>query len=179
MAYEGRIQGYAAAIFEIARAEGELERLEDELFRVARTFETSTELRDALGDRRLPPERKQAIVEDLLEGKASELTVGFVNFVVGLGRSKELPGIVDGFVARAAAERERAVAEVRAAVDLDDDTVARLAEALGRATGKQVEVKVVVDPAVVGGVVARVGDTVIDGTLRRRLEGLREMLQSR
>ena len=65
------------------------------------------------------------------------------------------------------------------AFELDDATVQRLAEALSRATGKQVEVKTVVDPSLVGGVVARVGDTVIDGSLRHRLEGLRQALQRR
>ncbi len=52
----------------------------------------------------------------------------------------------------------------------------RLAEALGRATGKNVELKTVVDPSVIGGVVARVGDQVIDGSIRRRLELARERL---
>jgi len=65
---------------------------------------------------------------------------------------------------------------VRSAIELDDETVARLAVSLSKATGKQVEVKTVVDPAVLGGIVARVGDTVIDGSLRHRLEELRDKL---
>ena len=64
------------------------------------------------------------------------------------------------------------VAEVRSAVPLDDEQVQRLAEALSQATGKHVEVKVIVDPSVLGGVVARIGDTVIDGTVRHRLDQL-------
>ena len=77
---------------------------------------------------------------------------------------------------RAAAEREHEVAEVRTAVDLDDEQRRRLTEALERATGKKIELKVIRDPTVIGGVVARVGDTVIDGTVRHRLEQLREAL---
>jgi F-type H+-transporting ATPase subunit delta len=68
------------------------------------------------------------------------------------------------------------VAEVRSALPLDDGQVERLAVALGRATGKTVEVKVVVDPSVMGGLVARIGDTVIDGTVRHRLNQLKEQL---
>ena len=65
------------------------------------------------------------------------------------------------------------MAEVRSAIPLTDDQKSRLADALGQATGKQVEVKVIVDPSIKGGLVAQVGDTVIDGSVRRRLEQLR------
>ncbi len=68
------------------------------------------------------------------------------------------------------------MAEVRSAIALTDDQKSRLAAALGQATGKQVEVKVIVDPTVMGGLVAQVGDTVIDGTVRRRLEQLQQRL---
>ena len=79
-------------------------------------------------------------------------------------------------MARAAAEKDKAVAEVRSAVPLTDDQKTRLAAALANATGKQVEVKVVVDPSVLGGLVATVGDTVIDGTVRSRLDQLKALL---
>ena len=59
---------------------------------------------------------------------------------------------------------------------LDDKQRKELAEALSKATGKKVEVKVLVDPSVIGGVVAKVGDTVIDGTVKRRLEQLKEQV---
>jgi len=65
---------------------------------------------------------------------------------------------------------------VRSALPLDAAQQRRLADALGRATGKTVEVKVIVDPSVLGGIVARVGDVVIDGTIRHRLEQLKEQL---
>jgi len=176
MSPDERIAGYASAILEIARSEGEMGRVGDEMFRIARSFEASAELRDALTDRRIPVDRKLAIVAELLEGKASTLSVGLVNFVVGMGRAADLPAIAERMAEQAAAERDRAIAEIRTAVELDPATVARLEEALGRATGKQVEAKTVIDPAVLGGVVARVGDIVIDGSLRRRLEDLRDKL---
>ena len=72
--------------------------------------------------------------------------------------------------------RQSVVAEVRAAIPLDEQQRSRLADALSRATGKKVELKTVVDESVIGGVVARVGDQVIDGSLRRRLELARERL---
>ena len=96
--------------------------------------------------------------------------------MVGSGRGRDLPAIIAKLVERAAAEKDRAVAEVRSAVPLTDDQKDRLAAALANATGKQVEVKVVVDPSVLGGLVATVGDTVIDGTVRSRLDQLKALL---
>ena len=98
-------------------------------------------------------------------------------FVVGAGRARELPAIVDRLVERAAAAKQRAVAEVRSSIPLDEDTQRRLADALARATGKDIEVKVIVDPSVIGGIVAQVGDTVIDGSVRARLDQLREQIK--
>jgi F-type H+-transporting ATPase subunit delta len=171
-----RVDAYAAAIFEVAKAEGNLDEVADELFRFARIFESNDELRKALTDQALPPERRQAIVEDLLGGRALPLTTSLISFIVAAGRGRDLPAIVDQLVERAAAEREHVVAEVRTAVELTPEQRDRLAAALSRNLGKQVEVKVVVDPTVLGGVVARVGDTVIDGSVRHRLEQLKEQL---
>ena len=102
--------------------------------------------------------------------------MALVSFVVAAGRSRDLPAIIDRLVERAAQERQEVVAEVRTAIPLDDERREKLAQALSKATGKKVSVKVVVDPSVLGGVVAQVGDTVIDGSVRRRLEQLKEVL---
>src|SRR4051794_29707210 len=171
-----RIDGYGQGIFEIAQAEGSLEKAENELFQFSQLFQDNEQLREKLTDQSLPVEKRQAIVEDLLGEKASPLTVNLISFLVGSGRARDLPTIVDRLVQRAAAERQREVAEVRAAVPLDDEQRRRLTEALAQATGKQIELKVIVDPSILGGIVARVGDTVIDGTVRRRLEQLRESI---
>jgi F-type H+-transporting ATPase subunit delta len=173
------VHGYAAGMLELARAEGVVDRVGDELYRIARALETSSDLRLALSDPRLPLERKKGIIEDLLGGRVLPLTLNLVDFVVAAGRSSDLPDIADRLAEQAAAERDRAVAEVRTAFELDEETVRRLAESLSRATGKQVEVKTVVDPSLIGGLVTRVGDTVIDGSLRHHLEGLRQALQRR
>lgn len=179
MAAEDRIDGYASAILEVAKAEGELDRIGDEMFRIARAFASSNELREALTDARLPVERKQAMIDDLLGADALLLTVSLVGFVVAAGRGADLPAIADRLAERAAGERGKVIAEVRTAAEIDDETVERLATALSGATGRDVEVKTVVDPSVVGGIVARIGDTVIDGTLRHRFEELRETLTRR
>ncbi len=176
MAQPSRGEAYANALLEVARAEGQLAEVEDELFRFARTFEASDDLRMALTDPLLPVERRVAVVEDLLGSKALRSSVALVLLVVSAGRAFELPEIVDRFVELAAAERRRAVAEVRSAVPLSSDQVERLRQALNHATGKNVEVKVVVDPSVLGGIITTVGDIVIDGSVRHRLEQMKEQL---
>jgi len=169
-----RVDAYAQALLQVAKAEGSLDTVEDELFRVARTLEGNDSLRSALTDQAIPIDRRQGIVEDLLSGKASPVTTALVSFVVGAGRGRDLPAIIDRLVQEAAEERSEAVAEVRSAIPLNEDQRTRLAAALSRATGKQVSVKVIVDPSVLGGVVSTVGDIVIDGSVRHRLDQLKE-----
>lgn len=173
---DARIDGYARALFEVARAEGTLDEVEDELFRFARSFESSDELRTALTNELVPAAKRQAIVEDLLGGKATSTTTQLISMVVGSGRGRELPAIIDRLVQRAANSKNLEVAEVRSAVALTDDQHDRLKAALANATGKQVTLKVVVDPTIIGGIVATVGDSVIDGSVRTRVDQLKSRL---
>jgi len=173
---DSRIEGYARGLFEIARAEGTIDEVEDELFRFARSYESSDQLRNALTDEQIPASRRQAIVEDLLGNKVTPTTTQLISMVVGSGRARDLPAIVDKLVARASSAKNLELAEVRSAVPLTPDQETRLAAALANATGKEVNLKVVVDPAVLGGLVATVGDTVIDGTVRTRIEQLKSRL---
>lgn len=173
---EDRTLVYAEALFNVARAEGSLEQVEAELFRFAQALESSDELRETLTDSHIPVARRQQIIEDLLGRKAAPVTTALVSMVVGTGRARDLPGIVRRLVEMSAAEANREVAEVRSAIELTPDQRERLTKALNAATGKQVEVKVIVDPSVQGGLVAQVGDTVIDGSVRGRLEQLRNIL---
>src|SRR3954453_17209680 len=169
-----RVDAYASALLQIAKAEGSLGKVEDELFKVARTLEANDKLLGTLTDKDIPVERRQGIVEDLLKGKATPITTALVSFVVGAGRGRELPAIIDKLVEQAAVERDEAVAEVRTTIPLTKDQQTRMVAALNKATGKHVSLKVIIDPSVLGGVIARVGDTVIDGSIRHRLEKLRE-----
>ena len=172
-----RIDGYARAIFALAEAEGDPTRVEREFFTVARSIESSPELREALTDPRLPVERKQAIVDDLVGGRASELTANLVGLVISQGRASELPAIADRLAQQAARSGGKDVAEIRSAIELDPATVERLAAALSRTVGTPVEVRTIVDPTVLGGIIARIGDIVIDGSVHSRLQSLRTALE--
>ncbi len=168
------VSSYAEALVAVVQAEGDLAATEDELFAVAQALGGSDELREALSDRRIPAARRQQIIEDLLGGQVAGTTVALVSMVVGAGRGSDLVRIIEAAVERSAGLRNKAVAEVRSAVALSDDQQRRLAAALQRATGKDVAVKVIVDPTVMGGLVTRIGDEVIDGSVRARINQLRE-----
>lgn len=167
-------KAYAEALFAVTRVEGNHDRVEDELFRFARALEGSEELQGALADPQTPAARRQQIVEDLLEGKATTTTTAIVSMIVGAGRAADLPKIAQELVQRSATNRGEAVAEVRSAVPLSEDQLARLAAALKARTNLDVTVKNVVDPTVMGGVITQIGDSVLDGSVRTRLNQLRD-----
>jgi F-type H+-transporting ATPase subunit delta len=170
------VQGYATAIFSVAQAEGALERVEDELYALSRAVEGNAELRDRLVDPGVDTGTKLGTVTDLIGGRAHPQTVSAVAYIVQAGRARQLSEITHRLVTMSAESRSQALAEVRSAVPLDPDQQRKLADALSRAAGKPVDLKVVVDPTVVGGIVAKIGDTVIDGTVSRRLAELRTAL---
>jgi len=173
---EDLIQGYAEALFSVARAEGVLPTVEDELYGFAKGLEQHTSLREALTDAALPTENKKAVIDELVGDRANPVTVTLLGFVVDAGRARELPRIVEHLAQVAAGERDHALAEVRSAVELTEAQRDRIGRALSQATGLSVDVKVVVDPSVLGGIVATVGDTVIDGSVRTRVDQLKSRL---
>jgi F-type H+-transporting ATPase subunit delta len=171
---DNRISAYADAAFAVALAEGDLAEVEDELFRLGRVLQTSDELRNALTDQHVPVSRRQQIVEDLLEGKATQTTLAIVSMIVGAGRATDLPKIAEDLVQRTASNSGQAIAEVRSAVALTDAQIADLTEALKARTNLDIIIKNIVDPSVMGGVVTQIGDSVLDGTVRTRLNQLRD-----
>ena len=176
MADDRLIRGYAQALFAIAEAEGDLDAIEDELYRFSIAVQRAPRLREALTDPQLPVDRKKAVIDELLGGRANPHTVNLLGFLVEQGRAKDLDRIAQALAATAAERRRHALAEVRSAVPLDQKRRSRLTKALSRATGKELELKILVDPSVIGGVTARVGDQVFDGTIRRKFELARSQL---
>ena len=168
-----RISGYADAVLAVARAEGAQAAVEDELARFAEALRHSDELRSTLADPVIDVERRLQITDDLLAGPALPATAALVSLVVGAGRGGELVEIIEAAIDRAAAGRNRRVARVRSAVELTGDQRSRLATAIKASSGLDVEIQATVDPTVVGGVVTEIGDDVIDGSVRSRLQQMR------
>ena len=168
------INSYAEAITAVAAAEGKSSVVENELFGVVAALKASDDLRSTLGDSKLPLARRLQIVEDLLDGKTSTATTSLVSLIVANGRIADLEAIANAALAQSAGARGEAVAEVRSAVALTEDQIKRLATALKAKTNRDVTVRNIVDPSVVGGIVTQIGDTLLDGSVRSRLTQLRE-----
>lgn len=175
-AAEERVDGYATAILEELRPGRALDEVEDELFRFMRIVDGSPQLREALSSREVPPAARRHIVIDLLQSRASSTTLSLAAYATQVGRPRDYEALLAFLVERVASESNRRVAEVRAAVELDEEQRGQLEAALSGVAGRAVEVRVTVDPAVLGGFVATIGDTVVDGSIRHRLDVLKERL---
>jgi F-type H+-transporting ATPase subunit delta len=173
---ETLVRGYAQALLSVAEAEGELDATVDQLYAFGKALQAESRLREALIDPALPVENKRNLVVDVLGEHANPNVVHAVGFLLEQGRARELAEVLNTLADLAAERRQHAVAEVRSAVPLDGPQRRRLAEALSRASGRTVDVKVVVDPTVLGGIVARIGDEIFDGSVRNRLDDARERL---
>jgi F-type H+-transporting ATPase subunit delta len=109
----------------------------------------------------------------LLQGKVSAETARLARQSVLVPRGRRFDRTMRDYLALAARRREQLTAVVTSAVDLDEGQRQRLANALQRIYGKTIQLQMVVDPKVVGGVRVQIGDEVVDGTVLRKLEGAR------
>lgn len=166
----------AQAAFTVAEQDGRLDEVEDELFRFGRIVEGQHPLRSALTDPALPNERKVALLTALLDGKVAPTTLQVLDYVVSHPRGRTFEDGVEEFARRAAARRQRLVARVTSARPLDAAQQERLANALRRVYGREVQLQVEVDPSLVGGLSVRIGDEVIDGSVAKRLDDVRRQL---
>ncbi len=174
---EQRLAGYATALLERVDRH-QLDEVEDELFRFTQVVSSSEQLRTALTDRDVGLHARRSLVIDLLAGKATSETTRLAAYAARVGRARDYVALLADVLERVAEESNRRIADVRAAVELDDEERGRLSEALGRMTGRDVELRVRLDRGILGGFVATVGDTVVDGSTRRRLDQLKERLVS-
>ncbi len=168
-----RTNGYAEAVVALATAEDALDAVESELLAVARAVDANEPLRRQLTDLHLPVGRRLTFVESEVLTAAHPATRSALAMIIAADRVRDLAAIAEQVSERAAASRDEELAEVYVAVPLDDARKQALKDALERATGRKLELKVYVDETVVGGVRARIGDTVIDGSLSSRLGELR------
>ena len=163
----------AQAAFSVAETDGTLDRVEDELFTFSRAVDESPELQLALTDPSVSAGSKGALVRDLVGSSAAPTTTALLAHAAGHLRGRRPASAVEDLARLASEQRRQVLAEVRSAIPLTTEQHTRLSAALTRLQGRTVRVNVVVDPEVIGGIVARVGDDVIDGSIASRLEQAR------
>jgi F-type H+-transporting ATPase subunit delta len=166
---------YAQAVFPIAVLNDTIPRWRSELEDIASVLAES-EMAGMFDDERVPVAQRQALVDRVLD--VSPIAGNLAKLLISKGRSRDARAVADAFN-RMADEREGVVyADVTTAVPLSDAEVQSVAEKLSQSMNKRVIVRPSVDPAITGGMIARIGDRVIDGSIRARLKELRKELVS-
>ena len=159
------------ACFELANADGSLDDVEDQLFRFGRIIEREAVLRDLLTDPAGLEENKRALLAGLLSDKVGPLSLRIITAAaVAAPHRRTLSEALDRFARLAADLRQRLNARVTLAVRPDPEQLERLAEALSRVYGKPIGLRVEVDPELLGGLVIRIGDEILDASVTRRLD---------
>ncbi len=157
------------ALLSAAEQRGELDDVEDELFRFERILGGAGELIAALDEQGVPGPRRQALLAAVLGDKVNPITAQLLNHAVGSGRKRSLLLAIDDLLEVSSARRQRSVARVLSAIELTAAQSERLAAGLSRLYGRPISVRSAVDQSVRGGLAVRVGDELIDGTVATRL----------
>jgi F-type H+-transporting ATPase subunit delta len=156
-------------LFAAAEHDGVLDRVEDELFRFERILQAEGELATLLDEKAAPAERREHLLQRVLGTKAHALTRELLVHAVRSDRKRSVGLAIDDLLEAASARRERSVARVLSAVELTDEQQQRLTGALSELYGRPISLRTAVDRGLRGGLVVRVGDEVIDGSIAARL----------
>lgn len=158
-----------------AEAQGQLEQVEEELFQLSRLLDREGKLTQLLSDRTAESSAKRGLLANVLYGKVTMFTEALSLQVIGRPDKNPIDDIA-GIAEQAAQLRNRSVAHVVAAEELNEGQQASLAEKLGQIYGRDMSIHTEVDASLLGGVVVRVGDEIIDGSTRNHIERLRAAL---
>jgi F-type H+-transporting ATPase subunit delta len=164
------------ALFAAAEKNGSLDEVEDELFRFERILAAQSPLTTLLDELTVPAERRVGLLRDLLGRKVQPVTEQLLEHAVASGRKRSIELAIDDLLDAGARRRERSVARVLSAVPLTTEQETRLASVLSTMYGRPISVRSAVDPTVQGGLVIRVGDELIDGSIATRFATARSQL---
>lgn len=170
---------YANALADIALAQGAAEPAARQLREFGAAYAASAELRNFLASPAVTIEAKHGVIEKIsVRIGAGKVIRNFLFLIADNRRTHSLPEIIETFEQVVRQRQGLAEAEVSSAAELSSGQKKEFGKTLQRLTGKEVEAKYTVDPALLGGVVVRIGDTVYDGSLRSRLNALRAKLSA-
>ena len=170
---------YATALFGVAVRQNELETVERDLNAVVDLWEQNPQISAAMGRPQVPTDVKRRILQQVLGDQVQPLLLRFVLLLLDKIRIDLLPDVRDEFQRLADEHRNIVRAQVTTAVPLSPELAQALRIKLGSREGKIVGLIPVVDPSIMGGVILRVGDRIMDGSVRGRLETLRRQLSGR
>jgi F-type H+-transporting ATPase subunit delta len=174
MASDPLVRGYAEALFQVARAEESIDRVEEELTRLKDSLESNAQVKEFMNNLQISPEGKKSALFQIFGEKVSPIILNWINMVIDQGRQRKLPNILEAFFKLAQESRQKVTAEVITSVPLSEDLIQRLEKELSRASKKQVFLKPMVDESILGGVIVKIENKIIDGSVKHRLEELKQ-----
>lgn len=169
-------RNYAEALFAIAQKAGDLAGWGRMINEVGAAVANDRTLRIFLESPKIPAEKKRALFTRSYQDRAPRLFVRFLHALVNNGRQNLLPEVAQEYLAMVDEAEGRMHATVTVAQEPDDAMRGVVKQELSRAFGKEVVAHFAVNPAIMGGIVVRAGDTVIDGSIRRRLATLKSAM---
>lgn len=166
---------YAGAMFELGLKQNKLDRMLDDVRQIAQVF-AHRKLLYLLREPKIPAQRKETAIRQALQGKVLPTSLNLALLVVQRELVEAMPNIARELEQLVLNYKNQAVAKVTTATKIDDAQMTLIKKALEQRTGKTILIESRVEPAILGGVVARVGDQIIDGSIRNRLNALRQQL---
>jgi F-type H+-transporting ATPase subunit delta len=173
---DGLEQAGDDVLLRTAESGDKLDTVEDELFRFERILDGESELTTLLDEVSVPAERRTALLRDVVFGRVHPVTQALLARAVASTRKRHIELAIDDLLQAAAARRNRSVARVFSAVPVTAQQEQRLVAALTGMYGRPVAVRTAVDPSVRGGLVIRLGDELIDGSVAGRFSTVRTAL---
>lgn len=175
MAASGAAKRYAQAAFELAKSQHKLDVWERDLGRLLTAMENPT-VHEFFENPAIPDEAKRHAIGTLLPDDADTFVRNLLLLMLDRGRLDLLPGLVETFRELVLVDRGIAIANITTAIELQPAELRQVVAQIGRLVGKEIEPRTYVDPAIIGGVVVHVGDTLIDGSVRTQIARLREQM---
>lgn len=172
------VSAYAESLFRLASAEGLTDRVEEELHDLERLYESNYELKEFINNPRIKAEGKRDAIAELLGDKLSRITLNHLYLIVDQERGRMLPKIAEEYYRLASEVRAKVSAEVITAVPISDGELDNLAEKLKRLTRKDVYLRARIDESILGGAIVKVGDKVLDGSVRNKLSQIKRKMAS-
>ena len=169
---------YAQALLEIGQSQGNLGEIFDDFQAFNKAVETDQKMREFFLSPMVEADQKRAVIRRALEGKVCAPFLGLVLALVRRRREPLYDNVYDQFQAYKDESERRVRVQVVSARPLNEHELVRLSSAIGAKVGKEVVIEARIDPSILGGVILRVGDRRVDGSVRSRLNRLRRRLKN-
>ncbi len=169
---------YAKALFAVGKEEGAFEDFTKALNEMAELYASTPEVSDALTNPLYPLEAREKVMAHLISAQGTtQVMANFFNLLVQKKRAEILPDVAEVFQAMVDADNNKCQGTVTSAMELSPELSDKVKATLEKITGKQVVLTTQVDPSIIGGIVAKVGDLVLDGSIKSQLAGLKESIK--